>query len=368
MSINGEREPLLEHNSDAEPAHQGTGSAFDGTISVIKICIGTGVLALPYAFQQSGIITGPLILAFVALWNAFTTSILLECEASLRLRGVNLRAERSTLSGIARHATGIVGVYILDFSLFFTTFGVCATYQITVGQLLSSTFEGMGMPYHPANQQLLMVVASVPIYLMTRLKSLEILAKTAGVALVSLFISFIIIFASGFKFPTQSYVTSSLLYAKSSNSLSIFFGIVVFSFGIPAAMFPIQEGMKDRAKFKRSLLAGLAAVYITYTVLGVLGLLLYVDSPVGVQEIILNSLPDRAASKHYSIYIQSCTHSLVSSPSTGTYTVKILQSLVCIFSTPLVWMVPGQMLDSMIPHRYQTDRYPITLTLTPSPP
>ena len=59
-------------------------------------------------------------------------------------------------------------------------------------------------------------------------------------------------------------------------------------------------------------------------------MLLYVESPVGVQEIILDSLPDRAPS---------------------TITVKVLQALVCVFSTPLVWMVPGQMLDRMIPNR-----------------
>jgi proton-coupled amino acid transporter len=264
MSINAEREPLLEHSLDAVPAPQGTGSVFHGTISVVKICIGTGVLALPYAFQQSGIITGVIVLAFVALWNAYTSSILLECATALRKRGISLQAERSTLSGIARHATGIWGVYLLDFSLFFTTFGVCTTYQITVGQLLSSAFEGLGMPYHPANQQLMMLAAAILIYPMTRLKSLEILAKTAGVALLSLFISFIIIFASGYEFPTAAQI-SPLLYAKSINSFSIFFGIVVFSFGIPAAMFPIQEGMKDPSQFKRSLFAGLGVVYITYT-------------------------------------------------------------------------------------------------------
>ena len=46
------------------------------TISVIKVCIGAGVLALPYAFSQGGLVVGSIGLSGIALWNYWTTMML----------------------------------------------------------------------------------------------------------------------------------------------------------------------------------------------------------------------------------------------------------------------------------------------------
>lgn len=154
------------------------------------------MFALPYAFQQGGLVVGLLGLVLVAAWNAFMCRCLLQCYAVLFRRGASMAHDKSLFSAVARHSLGLVGVRLLDFSLLFTLLGGCATYQITAGQLLDAA--GLSIVSNPErNKTVWVLICACMIWPLTLPRSLRWLSGTASIALVWLFISFVIVFMDG---------------------------------------------------------------------------------------------------------------------------------------------------------------------------
>ena len=110
-----------------------------------KICVGTGILALPYSFLCGGVIFSPVGLFFVMTWNLYSAYCLLDCDDMVRERlegkglgGIkyfsNERKEgKETLSRyavISMHAIGDTGPKIIDLILLILLLGVCTSYQV----------------------------------------------------------------------------------------------------------------------------------------------------------------------------------------------------------------------------------------------
>ena len=128
------------------------------TISVIKVCIGAGVLALPYAFSQGGLIVGTIGLTGIAMWNYWTTMMLLRTKDELSSQKYVPPAHvKSSFGALAYRALGGWGLRVVDYSLIFTLMGVCATYQIQIGQLTAS----MGWTANDAATQRYFIMGSV---------------------------------------------------------------------------------------------------------------------------------------------------------------------------------------------------------------
>ena len=102
------------------------------TLQLVKICIGSGVLALPYAFKSCGLTLALAVLLAVALWNCFTSHRLVRCAALLKdlpPGPTDSGTCASTYSALAKAALGRTGVIVVDFSLIATLLGVCVVYQ-----------------------------------------------------------------------------------------------------------------------------------------------------------------------------------------------------------------------------------------------
>ena len=70
--------PLLSDEDVVRPAGVGLTAA---TLSLVKTCIGTGVMALPYAFTQAGSFAVPGML-LLGVWNFYTCHQLLRARAA----------------------------------------------------------------------------------------------------------------------------------------------------------------------------------------------------------------------------------------------------------------------------------------------
>ena len=125
-SLRSRAESLVEAFS---PPKADGATVLQTTINVVKVCIGTGVLALPFTFAQGGILSSIVILLVVAKWNILSVNMLLDCEQyvlrlesiSRRMRGVHLRDEpvsnESPMSKISRYALGSAGVLLTESSI-----------------------------------------------------------------------------------------------------------------------------------------------------------------------------------------------------------------------------------------------------------
>jgi amino acid permease len=145
-------------------------------MNLVKVCIGAGVLALPYAFNQGGIILGSVGMTLIALWNYYTTCLLLKCKDRCKGAVLQLRKEKkasSTFSALAYLALGgKTGTRLVDISLTLTLLGVGVTYQIQTGTLLNSCNF---MPPTPFHQKCWTLICTIVILPLTWLDSVDML-------------------------------------------------------------------------------------------------------------------------------------------------------------------------------------------------
>jgi amino acid permease len=59
--------------------HAPCSGVFDTLVNLIKIGLGTGVLALPYAASVAGVVGAAICLIIAGAWNYFAVYIMIEC-------------------------------------------------------------------------------------------------------------------------------------------------------------------------------------------------------------------------------------------------------------------------------------------------
>jgi amino acid permease len=209
--------------------------------------MGTGILALPFAFKAGGLLLSSVLVALVGAWNLFSGNCLLACRSELRRRGVTLSSKDNALNVIAHASMGTTGKVLNDVAVIFTTLGVCSCYQITSGQMFASA--GLRLVEGGWNQQLLTLLTGALVLPMATRSRLDFLAKTSIIALAALLFSVVSIFSLGggaasLRAGWDSRETG--LLCPSLESLAVCFGIVVFSFGIPANMFQVYRKRTEK--------------------------------------------------------------------------------------------------------------------------
>jgi len=109
ISMKNERTPLLLPNENKQdeinllnsnsssPIHTGTASISQTILTMIKTCLGTGCLALPYAASHGGIVLYVLGTAFISGWNVFGMNRLCHClDLLLVLSSIEEEKEKET--------------------------------------------------------------------------------------------------------------------------------------------------------------------------------------------------------------------------------------------------------------------------------
>lgn len=86
---------LITSNEFEDNESDGKTSVFQTSMNMMKMCIGTGVLALPYATNEAGLLWYGVGLALVTLWNIYSTDRLLKCRKYME--EFKLRASTSVL-------------------------------------------------------------------------------------------------------------------------------------------------------------------------------------------------------------------------------------------------------------------------------
>lgn len=122
--------PPLE--SMIEERAQGRATFFATVVNLMKTCMGTGTLALPFACQEGGLVLHTLGLLGVAGWNVYSVHRLCQALSSLKLhsdRTISPPLGTSTFAKVAWFAFGQHGVHGLDFLLVILFFGIIVAYE-----------------------------------------------------------------------------------------------------------------------------------------------------------------------------------------------------------------------------------------------
>ncbi len=117
-------------------------SLSQATVNMVKMCIGTGVLAIPFAATEGGLIFHVLGTGLLFLWNYHSVKLLVQSEHFINLKkkekffnleelsaADNQADPQSTFSKVAAEVFGMIGMHIVDCSMIFLMIGIVIAYE-----------------------------------------------------------------------------------------------------------------------------------------------------------------------------------------------------------------------------------------------
>jgi amino acid permease len=102
---------------------------------MIKLSIGAGVLGIPYAASEAGIIFHIIGLTFVTIWNSYSVHRLAESRSYVEKYTKDISQKHrefeniNTFGIMAFHAFGSVGLYFIDSVLAILMIGIIIAYE-----------------------------------------------------------------------------------------------------------------------------------------------------------------------------------------------------------------------------------------------
>mmetsp|Transcript_33937 Transcript_33937/g.81403 ORF Transcript_33937/g.81403 Transcript_33937/m.81403 type:complete len:645 (-) Transcript_33937:139-2073(-) len=265
-------------------------SVWDTTVAVFSCLVGTGLLAMPYAFSLAGLIGAPLVLLFV-ICSAYTAHLMvwaMQAEAARQCipSGSRVRAATLDWSALAHAAFGPKARKAVEMFLIVELWGyllstiVCAS--MNVSQLGLATAPAVALSVSGAA-----LLTFVPAKVLTKVNVMSNLVYIA---------SALMFLATGLMLPKKA-PTSEIQMVKPHGLLAAA-GILIFS---PAghSFYPrLIQQMEEPAKFPRCLKLAYAAACAVYLLIAVPGYVLFGNAtqPSAVRNIGLDrdlvALPD----------------------------------------------------------------------------
>ena len=303
-------------------------------INLTKLCVGSGILALPFATTKGGLLFSPIGIAVVALWNGIACNMIMRCKRAVEGRAVLYNSLiSSTYSRIAYAGTGWVGVYVIDMSIIITLLGVCITYQIAFSTLLKDVIT--------LSHRSLTIVSGILVFPLSGFTAnIGLLSKYSllGLLLLVLGILSIFCFGLGTYGNTIEYTAQGVhvnYWPRSLNDLTTYTGVTIFCFGLCSLAFPVEESMSNKSEFNKAVIYCLIFVWLLYTLVGDGLAILYSFDPNGVSSNILQNLPPHSWTALF---------------------VRLSMGSVSILTFPLTLVPVSQMIENLIIQNFTSPR------------
>ncbi|XP_048189852.1 proton-coupled amino acid transporter 2 [Perognathus longimembris pacificus] len=265
-------------------------TGFQTLVHLVKGNMGTGILGLPLAVKNAGILVGPLSLLVMGFVACHCMHILVTCARHFCHRfnkpfmdygdTVMHGLEASPSPWLQSHAHW--GRHVVSFFLVVTQLGFCCVYIVFLADNLKQVVEAANSTtsncHHnetvvlaPSMDSRLYMLSFLPFLVLLvfirHLRALTIFSLLANVSmLVSLFI-IVQYIAQGIPDPRR------LPLAASWKTYPLFFGTAIFSFESIGVVLPLENKMADPRHFPAILSLGLSIVTALYMAIGALGYL-----------------------------------------------------------------------------------------------
>lgn len=262
-------------NESSVPETSSISAVFANTL---KSVFGTGVLTMPYAFAQSGIIPGVAMTLVIAAWSFYTQNLIAQCCYKVsRSRDVR------TYDDIAEFTLGRFGKTIGTINIFLNQILVTVSYVIFVATNISCV---AGLSSDPSVYPHWLILAMFPIFaVFACLRDISTISVVSAIGNVFLMVSLVVIM--GAAWPEVSWAEWEAAPSWGMSGLVAFFGLTSNAFAGHAEAVPIFLSMKQKSKYA-PILSGVAVFAVAMQ--GGLGVFLFSAFGANTQPIVFNNL------------------------------------------------------------------------------
>ena len=277
-SEQGERRPLLGRRQSSKVAKKGEAGTFKTFFTLLKAFIGTGIMFLPKAFQNGGILFASTTLLSVSAISTLAFHLLLKCRAKYQggygelggaIGGPKLRAV--ILASITLSQLGFV----------------CAG-TVFVAENLKSFVDAVSKgPNKPLSTEALIALQLIVLVPLSLIRNISKLGPAAMLADVFILLGLVYIWYYDIASLANYGLNSSVvLFNPAHYTLTI--GASIFTFEGIGLLLPIQSSMRHPEKFERLLFIVMLIITVIFTSVG---LLCYATFGKDTQIEVINNFP-----------------------------------------------------------------------------
>lgn len=311
------------------------------SLNITKLCIGTGVLAIPFAAKEGGLLFHIVGSLLVTVWNIYSVHRLIESRSYIDMYRDGLDASENTEEAsalpvntnqfgvVTYYAYGPVGLHFVDSIMIMLMLGIIIAYEDAILGFAADT------PFTSGSQKtdaFFMLVIMTPVLFLPSYKSLAKISATGTFLIVTIFL-----FIAGYGLNLNGIngleiLTWNDLFPRSFSAFSNWFGIMVFGYGLVPFTFSIQDSMSEPAEMVNVTRISLSIVLVLYILMGDLISIIFMQS---TKSDILSELP------------------VTLFPTL----LRILMAIVVITSIPLIIIPAGDLIhDKIVPNADNSNR------------
>ncbi|TMW62007.1 hypothetical protein Poli38472_009500 [Pythium oligandrum] len=239
-------------------------------VSAIISLLGSGVLGFPYAFKQTGILLGLVIIITIASITAFCMLLIVECKYKVKSRyGVTA----TTYGEIGRALMGAKGEWLVNSSLILAQVGFSVAYLLFISENVHA--------YFGIAKQLVIIFAVPPLVAFCLVKHIKHIAYIALCADIMLFTGLTVVYAVDFSYLKENSTTAENIVGVFS-TIPFFFGVATYCFAGIGMALPLENSMAQKPHFMRVLVLAITLITFVYASFGVLGYLAFGDATLDV--------------------------------------------------------------------------------------
>lgn len=250
---------------------------FETFLHVIKANIGTGLLGLPVAVFNAGIVVGPVCLVLMAIIAVHCMHLLVKSSRTW----CRLKAKSSMSFGeVAEECVklyypgkGWIGRLVINIFLSITQLGFCCIYILFVGRNLQQVFAHTTSFNVNINIWILIILPYfIALSFIKNLDTLSWLSLTSNIFMAT---GVVCIFYHIF---TNLHNPMDLPDFAGIQKFPLFFGVAVYAYEGIGLILPLENEMKNPAHFPRILNLSMIIVTFLYISMGLLGYMMCTDN------------------------------------------------------------------------------------------